>query len=84
MPASAVQREFETIFTLPATRIQEWRRTACRDTHYRRAAGHMWCAPSYKTAAAQQVPLVLPSLTETSTCRNTQAMAMHVDKNVTL
>lgn len=65
----SVQTTFETIFTLPGTRIQEWQRTACRDMHYRRVAGHIQCAPSCKTAGAQQVASAPPSLKGTSTCQ---------------
>lgn len=78
------QRQFETIFNIPGMRIQEWRKTACRDMHYKRAAAHMWCAASCKTAAAQQAPSAPPSLLETSTCRNSQNKVMHVDKSVIL
>lgn len=65
-------------FTLPGTRIQEWQRTACTDMHYKRAAGHIQCARSCKTAGAQPVPSAPPSLKGISTYGNIKTQVSHI------
>lgn len=47
----------------PGRRNQEWRRTACRGKHCRRAQAHDLCVVAYKTWAAQPDLAARPGLT---------------------
>lgn len=59
--------------------IQEWQRTACRDTHYRKAAARIQCAVSCKTAEVQPVPSAPPSLKGISICGDNNTQLSHIN-----